>query len=44
MIDTAQDISRIVFAGDFDEPVTLTKVAGPVYSLTGIFGYQGENP
>jgi hypothetical protein len=50
MIDVQGDIARIVFGGDFDEPVTLTQAPGESatepseYTFTGIFTYQVEDP
>ena len=51
MIDVAADIQRVVFNGDFDEQVTITREDGSVvmtftgldgqsYPLTGVFTWQ----
>ena len=43
MINTQQDIQRIIFSGDFDQPVTITKADSTVYNTTGILSYQVAN-
>lgn len=43
MIDFNKDIQRIIFSGDVDQPVVITKLDGTVISTTGIFRYQVAN-
>ena len=38
-----QDIQRIVFNGDFDQPVIITKADTTTYNTTGILSYQVAN-